>query len=182
MDRYDIGIIGAGISGGCLAILLAQAGKKVVLFEKQKYPTHRVCGEFVSLESYKFFEQLGLPLSDWNLPIIKNLLLTSQKGTTTTSKLKTGGFGISRFKLDYELTELSKRSGVSFYDETKVLKIENNLITTKHTEVSAKLIVGGHGKYSPSYLPEAKKRTGKNFIGVKYHIKGDFPYLIVNKF
>ena len=87
MDKYDIGIIGAGISGSCLAILLAQGGKKVVLFEKTKYPAHRVCGEFVSLESYAFFQQLGLPLQDWNLPIIKKLKLTSQKGEATATSL-----------------------------------------------------------------------------------------------
>lgn len=174
MDKYDVGIIGAGISGSCLAILLAQAGKKVVLFEKQKYPMHRVCGEFVSLESYKFFEQLGLPLSKWDLPTIKDLLLTSQKGTTAKARLKIGGFGISRYKLDYELTELAKQSGVTFYDDTKVLHLANQIISTKHTEVYADLVIGSHGKYSPNYIQEARRNRGKNFIGVKYHIKGRF--------
>jgi len=66
MDKYDIGIIGAGIAGSCLAILLADAGKKVVMFEKETFPSHKVCGEFISLESYDFFKSLGLPLDDWN--------------------------------------------------------------------------------------------------------------------
>jgi flavin-dependent dehydrogenase len=56
MDKYDIGIIGAGIAGSCLAILLADAGKKVVVFEKETFPSHKVCGEFISLESYDFFK------------------------------------------------------------------------------------------------------------------------------
>jgi len=174
MDKYDIGIIGAGISGSCLAILLAQGGKKVVLFEKTKYPAHRVCGEFVSLESYAFFQQLGLPLQDWNLPIIKKLKLTSQKGEATATSLKMGGFGISRYKLDYELLQLAKNSGVVVYEEAKVLKAENKLITTKQLTIKAELIIGSHGKYSPNYTTDYKPRTNKNFIGVKYHIKGNF--------
>jgi flavin-dependent dehydrogenase len=174
MDKYDIGIIGAGISGSCLAILLAQGGKKVVLFEKTKYPAHRVCGEFVSLESYAFFQQLGLPLQDWNLPIIKKLKLTSQKGEATATSLKMGGFGISRYKLDYELLQLAKNSGVVVYEGTKVTKAENGLITTKNGNVNADLIIGSHGKYSPNYTEDYKPRTNKKFIGIKYHIKGNF--------
>jgi flavin-dependent dehydrogenase len=43
MDKYDIGIIGAGVAGSSLAILLAEEGKSVVVFEKENYPSHKVC-------------------------------------------------------------------------------------------------------------------------------------------
>ncbi|MFT5348064.1 MAG: flavin-dependent dehydrogenase [Bacteroidia bacterium] len=174
MDRYDVGIIGAGIAGSCLAILLADAGKKVVVFEKENFPSHKVCGEFISLESYDFFKSLGLPLDDWNLPIIKDLQLTSQKGGELNSKLKMGGFGLSRYKLDYELAEQMKRSGVTFQCKSKVLSVDNKIIVTSSTKVEADLIVGSHGKYSAGYLKEPKATSHRNFIGVKYHIKGDF--------
>lgn len=174
MDRYDIGIIGAGIAGSCLAILLADAGKKVVVFEKETFPSHKVCGEFISLESYDFFKSLGLPLDDWNLPIIRNLQLTSQKGGNLNSRLNVGGFGLSRYKLDYELAEQMKRSGVMFYDNSKVLSVDNEIITSSSRKVQADLIVGSHGKYSAGYLKKPKKPSHRNFIGVKYHIKGNF--------
>ncbi|MFT7379175.1 MAG: flavin-dependent dehydrogenase [Bacteroidia bacterium] len=174
MDRYDVGIIGAGIAGSCLAILLADAGKKVVVFEKENFPSHKVCGEFISLESYDFFKSLGLPLDDWNLPIIKDLELTSQKGGELNSKLKIGGFGLSRYKLDYELAEQMQKSGVIFYAKEKVLSVANKIITSSTHEVQANLIVGSHGKYSAGYLKEPKGTSYRNFIGVKYHIKGDF--------
>jgi flavin-dependent dehydrogenase len=180
MDRYDIGIIGAGIAGSCLAILLADAGKKVVVFEKETLPSHKVCGEFISLESYGFFKSLGLPLDDWNLPIIQDLQLTSQKGGKLNSKLKIGGFGLSRYKLDYELAEQMKRSGVVFYDNSKVLSVDNKVITSLSHKVQADLIVGSHGKYSANYLKEPKKPSHRNFIGVKYHIKGAFSEGIIS--
>lgn len=174
MDKYDIGIIGAGIAGSCLSILLADAGKSVVVIEKNAYPEHKVCGEFLSLESYHFFKSIGLPLDDWDLPIIKHLELTSQKGRELVAPLKMGGFGLSRYTLDYELSEQMKRSGVHFVPETKVTKVENGTIKSSAGNFTAALIIGAHGKYAPNYLTRPKTHNNHNYIGVKYHIKGDF--------
>lgn len=174
MDKYDVGIIGAGIAGSCLAILLADAGKSVVVFEKEEYPSHKVCGEFISLESYEFFISLGLPLDDWNLPIIKNLQLTSQKGGELNTKLKIGGFGLSRYKLDYELAEQMKRSKVHFHPKTKVQSVKNGVISSNKGDFQANLIIGSHGKYASGYLKSPKPAAKSNYIGVKYHIKGNF--------
>ena len=174
MDKYDVGIIGAGIAGSCLAILLAEEGKSVVVFEKEDYPSHKVCGEFISLESYAFFKSLGLPLDDWNLPIIKNLQLTSQKGGELNTSLKTGGFGLSRYKLDHALAEQMKKSGVHFHPKTKVTEVQNEMISTANGTYKTDLIIGSHGKYSPGYLKRPKTSAKRKYIGVKYHIKGDF--------
>jgi menaquinone-9 beta-reductase len=77
---YDIAVVGGGLAGLALAIQSAKAGYAVVLFEKEKYPYHKVCGEYISLESWNFIESLGVPLKDMNLPIIKQLHVTSPKG------------------------------------------------------------------------------------------------------
>ena len=70
------------------------------LFEKEQYPFHKVCGEYISLESWDFLESLGLMLSDMQLPIIKNLIVTAPNGNQLQQALPLGGFGISRYKLD----------------------------------------------------------------------------------
>jgi len=55
---YDIAIIGGGLAGLSLAILAADASYKVALVEKENYPFHKVCGEYISLESYNFLMRL----------------------------------------------------------------------------------------------------------------------------
>ena len=72
---YDVTITGGGLAGLALSIQLGKAGYRVAVFEKETYPFHKVCGEYISLESWNFLEDLGLPLSDWNLPIIRRLLM-----------------------------------------------------------------------------------------------------------
>lgn len=175
MDKYDVAIIGAGIAGSTLAILLAQAGKNVIIFEKNTLPAHKVCGEFVSMETYGFFESIGIPLGDWDLPIIKKLKLTSQKGTVLEQKLNRGGFGISRYKLDFELCQHMLSSGVQVCTNEKVISVSSDSVKTHQREITAQFIVGSHGKYTPSYISRTtSKSPSKKFVGIKYHIKGEF--------
>src|SRR5690606_32679400 len=111
-------------------------GFSVVLFEKNTYPFHKVCGEYISMESRSFLERIGLPLQDMNLPVIDALNVTNVDGLKISSPLEMGGFGISRYTLDYELVKLARRKGVDIMDGTKVNDVEadgiiNSIYTSK---------------------------------------------------
>ncbi|HLK29724.1 MAG TPA: NAD(P)/FAD-dependent oxidoreductase [Puia sp.] len=182
---YDVAIIGGGLAGLALSIQLAKAGYNVALFEKEKYPFHKVCGEYISFENWNFLEELGLPLSDWNLPIIKNLLVSAPNGNYIESELPLGGFGISRYKIDFELANIAKASGVDLFEENKVTDVifENSIFNIQSLSVycSAKIVCGSFGKRSNLDVKWkrnfALKKSNKlnNFIGVKYHIKTNLP-------
>jgi flavin-dependent dehydrogenase len=182
---YDIAITGGGLAGLSLAILQVQAGKSVILFEKNTYPFHRVCGEYISLESWGFLESLGLPLSQMQLPIIKNLQVTSPSGTSLDAKLDLGGFGISRYQLDFELAKIAKKLGVQILENTKVkdiIRTENQFeVLTENVAFKSTMAVGSFGKRSNLDVDWkrpfiAENRTSLNqYVGVKYHIKTDFP-------
>src|SRR5215468_4901551 len=77
---YDVAIAGGGLAGLALSIQCARAGYKTVLFERETYPFHKVCGEYISFESWNFLEELGVPLSQMNLPIIRRVLVTAPNG------------------------------------------------------------------------------------------------------
>jgi flavin-dependent dehydrogenase len=175
MKKFDVGIIGGGIAGSCCAILLAKEGKKVVLFEKDDLPKHRVCGEFISLETYAFFKSLGLDLDQLHLPIIKKLKLTAPTGEVIISDLDMGGFGISRYLLDFELMKLAKNMGVSFLTQIKVNAVQQNEIKTNQGDFKADTIIAAHGKNSANYISHVPKNSKKkNYVGVKYHVRGNF--------
>src|SRR5262245_24228421 len=115
---YDVAIIGGGLAGLAAGILLSKQGHSVVLLEKEKYPFHKVCGEYISMESWEFLESLGVPLSQMQLPLIDTLFLTSTNGKSFQTQLPLGGFGISRYKLDSCLAEIAVKSGVRLIEET----------------------------------------------------------------
>ena len=184
-NEYDIVIAGGGLAGLALSIQLARAGYAVALFEKEHYPFHKVCGEYISLESWNFLEELGLPLSDWGLPIIKRVLISAPDGESLEQELPLGGFGISRYKIDAALAAISREAGVHLQEGVRVtdLAFERSLfrVQTSAGEYQAKIACVTAGKRSNLDVkwrrPFTRKKTDKlnNYIGVKYHIKTDLP-------
>jgi flavin-dependent dehydrogenase len=182
---YDAAIIGGGLAGLALSIQLSRKGYSVILFEKEKYPFHKVCGEYISLESWDFLKRMGLPLDKWQLPVIKKLLVSSPKGKLIKHSLPMGGFGISRYKIDTTMAEIAKSSGVEVHEETKVTDIisinENFVIQSSAGNFYSKIAVGSYGKRSNLDVKwkrnfiNAGKNKLNNYIGVKYHIQTSFP-------
>ncbi len=187
--RYDIAIVGGGLAGLALSIQSAKAGFSVVLFEKEHYPFHKVCGEYISLESWDFIESLGVPLSKMQLPIVNRLMVTAPNGNSIEQPLYLGGFGISRYTIDNALVDLAKDLGVRVEEGVKVddIVFEADIFSV-HSSVGiiqSRIAVGSFGKRSnldvkwkrPFIL--GKQKQLDNFIGVKYHIDIDWPNDII---
>jgi len=181
-NRYACAIVGGGVAGLSLAIQLADAGIQTIVFEKNAYPFHKVCGEYISMESWNFLLSLGLPLNDMDLPSIKQLGISSEKGYLLNASLDLRGFGISRYTLDQELYRIAKSKGVVVMENCKVLDVINenedtSILATTLGTYTAQIVCGSFGKYTPVFAKSEKAPEKKsiNYIGVKYHIKTDFP-------
>jgi flavin-dependent dehydrogenase len=185
ISSFTVAVIGGGLAGLSLSILLSKAGYKTILFEKEKYPFHKVCGEYISLESWNFIEKLGLNLSELQLPIIQKLIVSSPDGNFIKSNLDLGGFGISRYFLDNKLKEIAIENGVIVCGETKVNEVtfgeEEFTVKYNSEEINASIVAGSFGKrgnldikWKRDFI-KRKNNKLNNYIGVKYHIKTDFP-------
>ncbi|GGN05337.1 hypothetical protein GCM10010967_45610 [Dyadobacter beijingensis] len=183
-EHFECAIIGGGLAGLCLAIQLADAGRSVIVFEKHKYPFHKVCGEYISMESWPFLESLGLPLGDLALPRISSLGISSDRGFLLNHPLGMGGFGISRYSLDNHLFEIALRKGARVVQECRVTDVQGNFdggfqIRTSVGNFTSNTVCGSYGKYAPQFIqldnPNALNADNQNYIGVKYHIQADFP-------
>jgi menaquinone-9 beta-reductase len=181
--QFDIAITGGGLAGLSLSILLAEKGWHVCLFEKESYPFHKVCGEYISTESREFLMNLGLPLESWHLPQIRELKITAPGGASVQAELPLGGFGISRYKLDGELAGIARSKGVTLLENTKVFDIHfesgHHRIETANGLFIATVACACFGKKSNldvkwkrRFLLKERKR---NYVAVKYHIQTRIP-------
>ena len=182
---YDCAIVGGGLAGLTLAIQLANSGRSVILFEKETYPFHKVCGEYISLESWQYLITLGLPLDQMNLPIIKRLQVTASNGKELQQDLPLGGFGISRYKIDNSLKDIAILSGVTVIENCKAtdvsFKDEQFFISTSKGIINSRICCGSFGKRSNIDINWKRQFTQhsanklNNFIAVKYHISTNHP-------
>lgn len=178
---YDVAIIGGGLAGLCLAIQCADNHRSVILCEKEEYPFHKVCGEYISLESWSFLQKAGAKLGELNLPIIKTLQLSDAGGNAYTFNLPLGGFGVSRYFLDNILFKAALSKGVEVCTNTKVNSVEYNddhfVITSAEKTARAKVTAGTFGKRSNLDIKwnrsftRQKPNSLNNYIGIKYHIR-----------
>lgn len=179
---YDVIIVGGGLGGLISSIQLAKKQYKVLVVEKYVYPFNKVCGEYVSNEVKPFIESLGIDLNQIGATNISRFQLTSIKGKSLGTDLQMGGFGLSRYTLDNELYKIAKNLSVTFMLNTNVddiQKINETFFVETNTNQTfeTKVVIGSYGKRGKldkslfRQFPAQKQA----FVGVKYHIKYDFP-------
>ena len=100
MKDKEVIIIGGGLAGLTSAIHLSKLGHSVTVIEKNTFPKHKDCGEYISNEVLPYLNWLNLNIAALNPTNITKLEFSTASGKTIKSILPLGGFGISRFALD----------------------------------------------------------------------------------
>lgn len=183
----DVLIIGGGLAGLVSSIELARRGFSVTVVERKQYPFHRVCGEYISNEVRPYLESLGLKINELGIKEIQRFCFTSPSGRILETDLDLGGFGISRYKLDFALYELAKKVGVQFVlgETVDSPPVPNGEVNPKSFEIKtqsnlrfqAKVVLGSFGKNSKmdKVLDRDFTHQKSPYVGVKYHIRTNFP-------
>ena len=179
--NVDVLIIGGGLAGLTSAIHLSKSGLKVTLVEKNEYPKHKVCGEYISNEVLPYLQWLGLEISDLKPSHISKIVFSTAKGKTISGDLPLGGFGISRYELDHYLYVKALKNGCQMIQDSvkDILFIEDKFhISTSHNlEIKSKIVLGAFGKRSNLDLKLNRNFIQKNspWLAVKAHYSGNFP-------
>ena len=179
MENKEVIIIGGGLAGLTAALHLLKNKHKVLLFEKNEFPKHKVCGEYISNEVVPYLKSLQLDLETLRPKQITKLSFSLVSGKTVTTTLPLGGIGLSRFALDYYLYQEVLKRGGSIVQETvsNVLFLEDNFrVTTNNSVYYAKVVLGAFGKRSNMDVALKRNFISKpsNWLGVKAHYKVPF--------
>jgi flavin-dependent dehydrogenase len=177
----DVGIIGAGLAGLLTSTQLARKGIRVSVFEKKRFPFHRVCGEYISNETVPFLRSIGVFPDQFSPPVISELQLTSVRGKAAHLPLDQGGFGISRYVFDEYLCKQAQAAGVTILEEAEVERAEFNYdrftLVAAQKEWQFDVVIGCFGKRSKMDVALKRNfvRRRSPYVGVKYHIKLKHP-------
>ncbi|PIF63020.1 MULTISPECIES: NAD(P)/FAD-dependent oxidoreductase [unclassified Flavobacterium] len=181
MKNKEVLIIGGGLAGLTAAIHLSKIGLQVTVIEKNEFPKHKVCGEYISNEVLPYLNWLNLNIANLNPTNITQLEFSTASGKTIKSVLPLGGFGISRFALDEYLYKKALENGCKILqDNVENIQFEDNqfiVTTAKKTILKSEIVIGAFGKRS-----NIDQKLNRDFIqkksywlAVKAHYSGDFP-------
>lgn len=179
---YDILIIGGGLSGLINARLLALNGLSVAVIEKNTYPFHRVCGEYISNEVKPFLESIDCFPAALYPTSIDKLTITAPSGFSLHTKLAMGAFGISRFAFDEFLKNRAEEAGAKVIQGEQIYEVQNigdKFVCKSLSQqiYKSRLVIGSQGKRSmiDKQLNRSFIHKRSPYIGVKYHIRIDRP-------
>lgn len=182
---FDVIIVGGGLAGLTSAIHLSKFKQRVLLIEKNSYPKHKVCGEYISNEALPYLKSLGINPTKEGAKKITKVHVSTITGGLIKGDLPLGGFGMSRYFLDELLANKALSNGVSILqDSVDSVDFKDNqfCVQTKNLKLfQSKITIGAFGKRSALDLKMSRKFTQKKspYLAVKLHVKGDFPENLV---
>lgn len=176
----DIAILGGGLAGLTAALHLSKSNFNILLFEKNSYPHHKVCGEYLSNEVLPYFKSLGIDPFELGAKPISRLKITNKRGLENETELPLGGFGISRYALDHHLYKKAKMKVPILQETVSSVHYKEGQFTIETLsgkQFKARYVVGAFGKRS--ILDKSLQRTffkkKTQWMAVKAHYRGDFP-------
>lgn len=102
MKRVETIIVGGGPAGAATACALAAAGSDAVLIERADAPHHKVCGEFLSVETQTQLRALGVDAAALGAVAIDHVAVYLPTRSVETA-LPFRALSLSRFRLDNAL-------------------------------------------------------------------------------
>ena len=176
-----IAIVGGGLAGLTAAIHLSKIGLKVILIEKNEYPKHKVCGEYISNEILSYLNWLSLNISELNPTQISKLDFSTADGKSIDCDLPLGGFGVSRYALDKFLYKKAIQNGCEIIQDTvDDIDYENDAFTISTLNngiFTSEIVIGAFGKRSniDQKLKREFIKKKSHWLAVKAHYSGEFP-------
>jgi flavin-dependent dehydrogenase len=180
VDMYDVAIIGGGPAGSTAAALLARAGRRVIVFEREKFPRFHI-GESLLPFSMKAFSRLGLHEKFLRAGFMKKFGgeifgACSERGTKFYFKdgfhsQTDHSYQVTRADFDKVLLDHAAESGADVHEQTAVERVE---VANEHVDLSVKWN-GSSQNVRARYVIDASGRN--SVLGTQFGIKKSYDHL-----
>ena len=187
-NDFDVIIAGGGPAGTSAAIHLARRDVRVLLVEQKKFPRAKLCGEFISPECQRHFEDLGVAdaMASSEPASITETVFYSSRGHHITVPSRWFGepaaLGLSRAVMDEVLLRRAQACGVTVLEDatiTDAVLSDGNIRGVKlkqegrEHEYHAPLTIDatGRARILTKKLSQAEPRLKPKLVAFKAHLR-----------
>lgn len=162
MERFDVLIVGAGPAGSTTAYRLADAGARVLLLDRARFPRDKPCGGAISARALR-----ELPLDPH--PVIEHVsdkMELSYRGRHP--HIRGGTYPLAyltqRSRLDHFLLEQALSAGAGLRDGARVTEISEHGARVDGKQIDCQLLIGADG--ANGFTARSLALIGKRIYGV----------------
>jgi flavin-dependent dehydrogenase len=177
---YDVAIIGGGPAGSTAATLLAKAGRRVIVFEREKFPRFHI-GESLLPFSGQTFDRLGVreKLDDAFMPKFGGEI-TAACGTKGVKFYFKDGFRsqrdrayqVTRSEFDKLLLDHARENGAEVCEKTEVTKLD---FSDDAVKIEIETVDGQRSTIDARYLLDCSGR--QTILGSLFSLKKTYDHL-----
>jgi len=166
-------IAGGGPAGALSACLLARAGLRPVLLERDAGPQDKICGEFVSQEAKHYLAQVGIDVAALGAAAIPAMRLVHGR-TVIETPLPFSGAGLSRRIMDEALLQRAQALGADIHRGCQVRRVmleDDPVLDVAGVHVGAPTLFLATGKHDLRGSPRVPGHAPEKLIGFKLHLR-----------
>jgi flavin-dependent dehydrogenase len=165
-------VVGGGPAGASAACRLAMAGRDVVVLERAAAPHHKVCGEFLSVETQTILRRLGVdPVALGAVPVEHVAIHVARR--VAEAPLPFCALSVSRYRLDEALLGRVAEAGATVRRGVTALGVmrDHGLWAVRCDDgriINARHLVAATGKHGLRGIEDYRDGS---LVGLKIHLR-----------
>jgi flavin-dependent dehydrogenase len=164
-------VVGGGLAGPAAAIWLARAGQAVTLWERERHPAHKICGEFLSWEAQAWLADLGLDLDALGAVAIDRVRLVAG-GRAAAGPLGFTARSLTRRSLDAALLDLAAAAGARVERGITAREVgADGEVLAAHAAVCPDRLLIATGKHNLRGIGRSSEGTLNQQLGFKAYLR-----------
>jgi flavin-dependent dehydrogenase len=164
-------VVGGGLAGPAAATWLARAGQTVTLWDRERLPTHKICGEFLSWEAQRWLGELGLDLDALGAVAIDCVRLVTAR-RSAVGRLGFTARSVTRRALDAAMLDLAESAGAVVERGITVREVAGDgAVVAPHASVRPETLLVATGKHNLRGVGRDGAGTLNHQLGFKAYFR-----------